>query len=319
MATQTANATTALYDAALANNLAFNAKWYTSFNDFEVTQVGTDKNGGEAEGFPSWGYAVNYTTANVGGCQFQLAPGSEVLWAYNYFNLKHLLNLSGPSSVVIGVPFTVHVTDGQTGEPVSGAAMGEDVNGVTTTIPPSSTTNSSGDATITPTHTGTIKLKATQSESVRSNGLTITIGSTPCSSCGASTSNSVVSKSVPLPDVASTGGIQFGHHYTRHSAPRLLSGSVEVPVGATLREVRIGLQRRFKGRCYDFSGSRERFVHVKCGRVSFFPVGTSQSFTYLLPSRLPAGSYTYQVETVEADGHVNKPVKGVSSVSFTVG
>src|SRR5207245_7312821 len=120
-----ATPTAALYTAASANGLAFDASWSTApLNDFFVKQVGSDVNGGEPE-FPSWGYAVNFTTAGVGGCQFQLAPGSEVLWAYNYFNLAHLLALSGPSAVSVGAPFTVHVSDGQTGEPISGAKLGE--------------------------------------------------------------------------------------------------------------------------------------------------------------------------------------------------
>jgi hypothetical protein len=89
--------TTALRDAALANGLAFNAEWSTKLGDFFVTQVGSDANE-EEEPYDSWGYAVNDTTAPVGGCQIALAPGSEVLWAYNYFNLTHLLSLSGPTT-----------------------------------------------------------------------------------------------------------------------------------------------------------------------------------------------------------------------------
>ena len=125
-----------------------------SLHDFEVTQVGTDVNGGEAEGFPSWGYAVNFTTAEVGGCQIRLAPGSEVLWAYNFFGLPHLLSLAGPASVNADTPFTVHVTDGQTGEVISGAAIGQLVGGVTNTSASSPTTDASGNATVILTQAG---------------------------------------------------------------------------------------------------------------------------------------------------------------------
>src|SRR5262249_37223041 len=153
---------TALHEATRLAGLAFDAEWFGSGKeenenpgDFFITQIGADKNQTSAP-FDSWGYAVNYTTANVGGCQIALAPGSEVLWAYNYFNLSHLLRLSGPTSVGAGVPFTVRVTDGQTGEPISGAALGEDNGGVTTTIPSSSSTNANGEATIVLTRTGSL-------------------------------------------------------------------------------------------------------------------------------------------------------------------
>ena len=60
--------TAALYDAATAQHLAFDATWYESIHDFDVAQVGEDvsDSGGNEE---YWGYAVNYTTAEVGGCQ----------------------------------------------------------------------------------------------------------------------------------------------------------------------------------------------------------------------------------------------------------
>ena len=126
----------------------FDAAWSMSLKDFEITQVGEDiSNNGENGQY--WGYAVNFTTAEVGGCQIRLAPGSEVLWAYNFFGLKHLLSLSGPSSVTVGVPFTIHVVDGQTGEPISGAAIGQLVSGVTNTGSSSPTTNAAGNATVT--------------------------------------------------------------------------------------------------------------------------------------------------------------------------
>jgi hypothetical protein len=311
-----ANPTSALYEAALANHLAFNAEWFTSLHDFEVTKVGTDVNGGEAEGFPSWGYAVNFTTANVGGCQFQLAPGSEVLWAYNYFNLKHLLSLSGPATVTTGAPFTVHVTDGQTGEAISGAAIGALVGGVTSTSASSPMTDTSGNATVTLSQVGTETLKATQSESVRSNGLAVNV--VPISACACVLTLLPAPALVP-PDVAKIAGVKNGHAYSRRSAPRVLAGVVEIPAGGTLRQVRISLKRRYRGRCFDFSGSRESFVRTKkCGSAAFFSVGGSESFSYLLPARLPKGSYVFDIEGVDIAGQPTKLVSGVSHVVFRV-
>ncbi len=309
--------TAALYDAAIAQHLQFDAFWSTEFKDFNVSQVGEDiansANNGEY-----WGYAVNFTTAELGGCQIRLAPGSEVLWAYNFFGLPHLLSLTGPKSVNVGTPFTVHVTDGQTGQPISGAAIGTDVAGMTSTSASSPTTDASGNATVTLTQAGTVTLKATQSESVRSNGLTVSVGYGAACACAPLVPVRPAPTLVP-PDVAKIAGIENGHVYSRRRAPRVLGGIVKVPAGGTLRQVRIRLERRYHGRCWDFSGSRVRFVRArKCGTASFFSVGGSESFSYLLPAPLPKGRYVYDIEGVDGAGQPTKLVSGVSSVVFRV-
>jgi hypothetical protein len=313
--------TTALRAAALASGLAFDAKWYGSGTggegnpgDFFVTQVGSDVNE-EVEPYASWGYAVNDTTAPVGGCQIALAPGNEVLWAYNYFNQKHLLSLSGPSSATSGTPFTVHVTDGQTGEPLEKASIGQLISGVASTNSSSPITDANGNATVTLTQLGTTTLKATRTESVRSNGLAVNV--VPPSACACIGISPIIP---PLtPDMAEVAGIKNGHIYSRRSALRLLAGVVKVPPGGTLRQVRISLERRYHGRCFDFSGSRESFVRTKkCGFAPFFSVGGSESFSYLLPARLPKGSYTYDIEAINSAGQATKLVSGVSHVVFQV-
>jgi hypothetical protein len=261
-----------LYEAALTTHLPFAAGWFSSLNDFRVEQVGEDIANSEENG-QYWGYAVNFTTAEVGGCQIRLAPGSEVLWAYNFFGLKHLLSLSGPSSVTVGTPLTVHVVDGQTGEPISGAAIGELVSGVTNTSSSSPTTNAAGNATVTLTHVGAVTLKATQSESVRSNGLVVSASNGSACGCVGIAPVAPTPTVLVVPDVAKIAGVQNGHVYSRRSAPRLLAGVVDVPVGGTLRQVRISLQRHYRGRCFDFNGARESFVRTrKCGSADFFSV-----------------------------------------------
>ncbi|HEX3692765.1 MAG TPA: hypothetical protein VHU13_05420 [Solirubrobacteraceae bacterium] len=318
--------TTALRDAAAAAGLSFDATWSSTLTDFLVTQVGSDVNGGAPE-YPSWGYAVNYTTAGVGGCQFQLAPGSEVLWAYNYFNLSHLLSLSAPANVSAGTPFVAHVTDGQTGEPIEGASIGEDVEGLTRTIPGSTATDAKGNATIVLSHVGSMRLKATQAQSVRSNGALVCVHEGNDGTCGTSKispGNTPIPKGAPTPianqpiETVTVGGAGNGHHYRRHAGPRILTGAVTVPVGATLRQVRISLLRRHAEHCQVFSNVRGRFVRARCGSASFFSVGATESFSYLLPGALPSGRYVYEVEAVDAAGHVTKPVLGTSKVVFYV-
>jgi hypothetical protein len=327
------NPTTALYDAAISLGLTFNSHWYEPLHDFFVDGVGP----AGPKGSESWGYAVNYTTASVGGCQFQLAPGSEVLWAANFGLAKHLLSLSGPSSVGVGMPFTVHVVDGQTGEPLSGAAIGTDVAGVTSTGASSPTTDAAGNATVTLTQAGATKLKAIRSESVRSNGLVVCVHNGEDGTCGTQLPSVICALSFggraheacapplrlppyPIPaEVARVNGIANGRVFRRHHGPRVLRGDVEVLNGGTLRQVRIRLERRYRGRCWDFSGSRVRFVRArKCGTASFFSVGGSESFSYLLPAPLPNGRYVYDIEGVDSAGHPTKLVSGVSHVVFRV-
>jgi hypothetical protein len=324
--TAAATPTTALYDVAVAHGLTFDASWSKSFTDFFVSQVGTDVNGGAPE-FPSWGYAVNYTTAGVGGCQFQLAPGSEVLWAYNYFNLTHLLSLSGPAAVNSGAPFAVHVSDGQTGEPISGAALGEVSGEVTTTIPSSPTTDANGNATIVLGHVGAVTLKATRSDAVRSNGLAVCVHNGNDGNCGTTvpgggspvTTDTQTSTHVTTSAIAKVAGVKNGRVYRRRSAPRILSGVVELSGGDTVRQVHIRLERRHAGHCFGFNGSSARFVRLRrCGAASFFSVGEALSFSYLLPSRLSAGRYVYEIQALDGAGHPTQIVSGVSRVVFYV-
>lgn len=315
--------TTALRDAALAGGLAFDAKWSTGLGDFFVTQVGSDANQEETP-YDSWGFAVNDTTAPVGGCQITLAPGSEVLWAYNYFNLHHLLNLSGPAGVDVGTPFSVHVLDGQTGQPIAGAAIGEVASGATTAIPGSPTTDANGIATISLSHAGTVRLKATQAESVRSNGLVVCVHNGNDGTCGTTAGGEALSQPPKvaspalLPEIARIGGVANGHVYNHRTAPRILMGSVEVPTGDTLREVRIRIERDARHHCFAFNGHRGTFTRARCHTARFFTVTETTSFSYLLPARLATGRYVYDIEAVNDAGHVTTLAGGVSHVVFYV-
>ncbi len=272
---------------------------------------------------------MNYSTAHVGGCQVQLAPGNEVLWAFNYFNLPHLLSLSGPSSANLGTPFVVRVVDGATGEPLAGATVGEDVSGVTTPLPGSPTTNAAGEAAVQLTHEGTVSLKATRPESVRSGALAVCVHNgedgtcgthipvvCPESSPGCGLARFPGTGPAPTVEVLAAGVIP-GHRYAPRHAPRILEGRVTLPDGATLKEVRISLERRRGRRCWVFNGTRGRFVRSRCGHPRFFSVGDSESFSYLLPSRLPRGRYTYEVEALVASGP-GRLTPRVNDVTFRV-
>jgi hypothetical protein len=318
--------TTALHDAAVSTGLPFDAEWFGSGpeesgnpGDFFVSQVGSDINESSPP-FASWGYAVNYLTAPVGGCQIALAPGSEVLWAYNYFNLEHRLKLTGPAVAAAGAPFTVKVTDGGTGAPVAGMTIGEMSGGVTSAVPGTATTNAAGEATVTLTRAGSPVLKAQGAGAVRSNGLPVCVHDGNDGTCSTvvptGKGEPLIARS--LVDSAQASGVQAGHVYGRHSGPRVLRGVVSVPSGGTLRDVRISLERSTGKSCWVFSDKRARFVRARCSARSFFSVGDAPSFSYLLPARLSPGRYVYDIETVDAGGQTTKTGTGPSHVVFRV-
>lgn len=107
---------------------------------------------------------MNYQFTPTGGCQFEVKPGDQVLWAYNAFNSVYFLKVT-PDEIVAkkGSSHVVTVTDGMTGVPVPNAV----IDGVTTAA--------DGTATLTfPSH-GVFEYKATRSDSLRSNALYVAI------------------------------------------------------------------------------------------------------------------------------------------------
>ncbi len=71
---------------------AMDGQWYPGFNDYFIKQWGSDEENGERED-KSWGILVNNVYTAVGGCQYQLHDGDEVLWIYNAFQSRPILGL----------------------------------------------------------------------------------------------------------------------------------------------------------------------------------------------------------------------------------
>ena len=62
----------------------------------------------------------------------------------------------------------------------------------------------------------------------------------------------------------------------------MLAGTVGAHASVT--SISLRLRRSYRGRCWAYNGSRERFEHVRCGQGSFFGVASGgDSFSYLLP------------------------------------
>jgi hypothetical protein len=280
--------TTALIDAAAALGLPFDAQFFPSTpagGDFFVSRVGSDVNQ-SAPPFASWGVAVNFKSLQVGGCQVALTPGMDVLWAYDFFNQTRLLQLTGPASVSVGVPFTVNVSDGQSNNAVPGASVG------------GTSTDGAGHASITLTRPGVYRLKATAPSSVRSNALVV--------AAGVPAPRATVDRTAPRARLLSP---RNNHTYRRTKfSPRLIHVAV-AESGSGVRTVKLRLTRRLGNRCFAFSGKRDRFIGAKCGTGFFFSASSKSDFTFLLPERLPRGHYVLDAEAI--DRSFNRDTVGV--------
>jgi hypothetical protein len=149
--------TAALDTAAAKSGFTWDGTWFGSFEDFGVERI-ADTAQTETE---FWAVVVNYQFASVGGCQQELKPKDEVVWAFNGFEAAHLLKLKKAKHGA------VLVTDGATGEPIAGATVGPVNNG------PGVTTDAQGEATPVFTSPGKHLLKAERADSIRSNGLAV--------------------------------------------------------------------------------------------------------------------------------------------------
>jgi hypothetical protein len=305
-----------------------------------------------------WSFWLNDTESeNAGACEVQLHQGDRVLFFPSCYGEQCPspaplpLEAEAPASADVGESVQVTVrryTSAGAGSEVAGASV---VGGGAGAL-----TEAHGRATLTFAHAGETTVYVNAPDSIRTeavvcvhngdDGTCGTIAPAPCplassaaSSCGpcaaassceppvvcpaASTQASTAPCPGRLPtpslEVARAAGVVNGHAYPRRSAPRILAGSVEVPVGDTLHAVRIALSRRAHGHCYAFSGPRAAFVRASCRATPrFFAVASTSSFTYLLPGRLRAGRYVYDVEAVNDAGQTTPLTNGVSHVVFDV-
>ncbi len=207
--------TTASVDAMSLIGETFDGQWYPGYHDYFITHWGPDR---EEEGM-SWGVLVNNVFTDVGGCQYELGTGDEVLWAYNAFGHRPFLALfpAGDSSgtrpltttAELNRPFAVEVLDySDDAEDVppahperTGSATfeGADVSPVMTNpkgferveteSPETVATNAQGKASITFTEPGWHRIKATavngkgEEDVIRSNRLDVcvpNVGETGC-------------------------------------------------------------------------------------------------------------------------------------------
>ena len=98
----------------------------------------------------------------------------------------------------------------------------------------------------------------------------------------------------------------------------MLAGTVSAH-GASVTSISLRLRRTYRGRCWAYNGSSERLQRVRCNKGSFFQISSGEdSFSYLLPSRLPAGRYVLDVEATDSSGNRTALARGSSRVVFYV-
>jgi hypothetical protein len=164
--------TSALDDAAAKGGFTWAGTWYDSMSDYTVDRIGPDAV--NLTTFQFWGLFLNESYAEYGGCQFQMNPGDEVLWAYDaYARQAGVLSVAGSGKTQPGAPVTVQVTKARAGTPVAGAEIGSQV------------TAADGTAQLTFANEGLYRLKAEHPLYVRSRALTICVdppGAEECTS-----------------------------------------------------------------------------------------------------------------------------------------
>jgi hypothetical protein len=209
--------TAASVDAMSLIGEDFDGLWYAQpFEDYFIKRWGPDaQNEGAGE---YWGLVVNNVFTSVGGCQYQLDGGDEVLWVYDAFsNRPRLLlypagysagALPAPVTVGVGEPLELEVDSWggyNEGDPPPAPTRsttpyeGAEIAPVVTNVqgfervesdsPAAVTTGTDGKTAVTFAQTGWHRIKATVVNSggketvVRSNRLDICV--TPDPSCAA--------------------------------------------------------------------------------------------------------------------------------------
>jgi hypothetical protein len=152
-------ATGALDTASKRANFAWQGDWSDSFEDFLLNRIGPDT----PSGGNYWNVAVDGKSLSVGGCQFHVKAGDEVLWADQRFG-DEILELRGSGRRTrVGKRYRVKVVNGEDGKPVKGARIA------------GRRTNAKGIARLRFKTRGVKRLKAHHAHAVRSNQIRVKV------------------------------------------------------------------------------------------------------------------------------------------------
>ena len=286
---------------------------WLSFGDYQIKTIE-----GETHTAPSdassgeyWSFWLNYKYSSTGACGTPMQDGDDVLFFPSCFGCAKeptpLRITSIPGSAAPGSSFDVRVVqyavtfDSEfnattTEEPASGASVSAGGREFTA--------GADGVAHVTVADRGLAGVRAAKDGYVRTatEPVCVDCGTPPPAIPGAPAARDTVAP-------ATTLALRDGAVFSRRKAPRLLRGTVDAdPSG--LQGVKLRLTRRVGSKCAYFSGRREEFRRVRCGRGSFFRIGDRADWSYLLPKRLGRGRYVLEAKAI--DGAYNRgPVKRV--------
>jgi hypothetical protein len=283
--------TTALDDAALAHGFTWDGQWNQfGSQDFFAERIGSDGVVGSFDPNGNfWYLLVDRAPAQFGGCQIRISDGDTVLYEWQDGS-KPNLDLSAPATAQAGQPVKVTVQQysdaSGTLSPASGASVGGQV------------TDANGQATLAFPTAGTQELKATLTGAIRSNAADICVYATSSSECAPAAGGVGGVTIDKLPPSVALKGIRNHKHYRRHHGPRKLAGRASDAGG--LFQVYFRLRRFSHGSCQWYSAKRSVFTRARrhC-KARFQHVGAKTSWSYLLPERLPRGSYTLETKALD--------------------
>jgi hypothetical protein len=122
--------TAASADAMSLIGETFDGQWYKQFADYFITRWGPDAQDPASNAF--WGLLVNNVFTSVGGCQYQLGDGDEVLWVDDAFDNRPTLALfpRSPRYEAGERPLVVNGVAAGTEVPVEVVSYADDQEGV---------------------------------------------------------------------------------------------------------------------------------------------------------------------------------------------
>jgi hypothetical protein len=293
--------------------------------DFTETILGqTESFGPESETWAEW---VDYKWGG-GICTDLLSEGDEVLMIVDREpppfapTVLPLIVTEAPQVVSVGEPFAVKVDAVRTpagtfAEPGQGTP--EPVGGVTVSGGgASATTAANGVATLTLSAAGTTTLKAGGAGFAASLPFSVCAHAVADGNCGTTVPTTppiAAPYRGPFALVPKTTSLLDGHFYSG-SAARLITG--QVLSHSAVSSVSLELRRSYHGRCWAYNGTSERFAKASCGSGQPFTVGTSASFSYLLPAKLSPGRYVLDITAKDVAGNTTTLARGTSRIVFFV-
>jgi hypothetical protein len=319
----------------LATHGNWEGKWTASLSDYEVVTI-DGRSFPFEEGSPAnyyWSFWRNNSYAPEGVCHTELEAGDQILFVPSCYGAScppepsGVLAIEVPATAEVGKPTPVTVDRyNAKGEPSPLAGATVSGGGV------SAETDSEGHTTLTFSGDGAYTLRATGAAGEEPRAIPgealVCAHAGADGTCGTSApaNTPVLHTATGGPPIVTTGptvllahatSVREGHVYSHRHAPRVLAGKVATPSSVT--SISLRLRRSHRGRCWAYSGRRARLVHAACGRGGFFKVASGgDSFSYLLPARLPAGRYVLEIKATDSAGGSTALARGSTRIVFYV-